>query len=340
MTTWKFDDRDPVSERIHEHIENSAAVKMMQQGDKKSPYEKPPTELKLTAVRWVVVISFIVLYLMCCIFATMCVASEFEHRYERNLEYVVKHLSNASDTMELDNGLLNSIYYLPEIKEEHQQFAAAIYEIESGKQMLLTEPYLCFEVEDRFYYFPWSDYFNEDEQKKLSIWGAVGFDVVYMIKADIDVENETLLRFELVRPASHTNGGETVWKWENKEDKAEKYESVSVKGKVSKVVSNPYYNNANLYEKWIEDEYLHGFAEKINPENMTEDTTQKVVGIVKEGKTKYDLVVRTSASPLKAAMDCMQPLYFVGSALVLAGICVIVFSFRRVKKKGGEAVEE
>jgi hypothetical protein len=196
------------------------------------------------------------------------------------------------------------------------------------------------EVDDRFYYFPWSDYFNEEEQNIISDRGFVGFDVVYIIEADIDMETETLLRFELVRPAAQPNGGETVWKWENKDFKSEKYESFFLKGKVSQVVSNPYYNNTELYKKWSEDEYLHGFADKIDTSNMTETDTQKVISIVKEGKLEYELVVRTSASPMKAAMDCMQPLYFMGSILVIIGISVIVFSFRRVKRKGDEVVEE
>jgi hypothetical protein len=302
-------------------------VKMLQQGDERDARKEVPIRFSLRTIRWILLIIFLALYLLTSVLSTALTAKEIAKRYEGNLCYVEEHLATI---MRDENYSLNSIYYINAIDEDYQQFSAAVYN-KQGQLLRKTEPYVCFKVDEKLYFFPWDSYFSEKDQEYLSQVGSINFPYSYMIKAEIDIENESLQSLEFKRTASDSNPGESVWKWTNPNPSKGEVKDASVKGKVSGIISNPYYNNEKLYERWTEDKYLREFDEEIEVKSLQENDSQKVLTVLEKDNEQI-LVLRTSMYPVKAAMDRLADTYFLGGIITAIAVFLVIFMTKHVKE--------
>jgi hypothetical protein len=325
---WGFVDRKPVGERIQEHVDNSAAYSMLMKEAEKDKSKSVSVTFSLRKIRCVLILLFATLYVLTSAMATSFAKREIEKRYEGNLDYLMMYLGT---TMNDENRSLNSIYTLETIEEEYQLFSVAFF-TEDGKLKEKTEDCVYFTIEGKTYYFPLTDYFNEEEQTYLREVGTTYIPIKHIIKAEIDVDNEILQSMEVTNTSQDANPGESVWKWNNPNTPQGKVEKTSFRGKVAQCVSIPYFDDEILNARWRTDEYLQGFEEQINLSEVEDTDSQKVISVLGIGKKQGTLIIRSSSAPWKAAMSRMEGIYYMGFALTAVAIYLTIFMTKRIKE--------
>ena len=317
---WRYDDRDPISERINEHIENSAAVRMMERNSKKKYADKPPLTVTPKQYTTIIIVCLVALYLISMLLATNFVMKEYEERYEKNAESVLRYLAISMDE---DTNYLNYFYDLEVTQEDYQQFSAALYN-EEGNCQAVTQDYLCVQVDEKYYHFPLKEYFDETEIIKIYAYTRA-VTKRYKVVAEIDTEKDTLVRL-VFYPSGTASKGEAVWEWKNKKAtnvREDVLKSGSMLKRIGEIVSAPYFAWTEERDRWQEDEFLQSVGQGID--------FDKEPYAMKVGEEKM-LVVRESSRPLAAAIDTLSPAYTFGIVVMLLGIYATVCLQKKIRK--------
>ncbi len=321
-----FDERDFASVIIEDTLKEKAASTTIFQGKQRE--QKQITRNKYISL---LCILFSLIYLASMILTTVFVQQDYEDTFDANMATIKEIVTS--------NGSVNSVSVLSLAQDERQMFSAAVYDTD-GKMIAMTKPSLVFVSEEgNTYYFPLEDYFDDSQIQELLVYGR-GTSEPYLIEAKMEIESEKLLSLKLT--SKSTGQKNIVWQWENKQDTSDIQEETYQFLKsmpVKQMLSVPYYEEEKTYEKWVNNEYLQGFASELreeerktvesyetftlsksNVENITEVTYMNDLG---EEET-YFVAVRSVGNTLAASLKLFVPVYVVGLILTLGGIFLVV----------------
>lgn len=343
-----YHDKFPLAEQLEEMRNNQAAAKMLLSKRQDNVSEK---EVKPIKIMVLLCFCSVALYLVYMMLMTLIVKQNFQEQYDRNLTTVTEYLvSDFEGEAERGNltGYINNLYALAVAKEGYQHFSAAIYDAD-GKQLAMTGSYLMLDVDgEETYYIPLDQYFKQHEIMQLREYVKIN-QTKYMNEAMIDKETKTLVSFR-IESVPTFDEPMTVWEW--KHPKADSYDEDTLmmvydKALVRDVVSIPYYNDEDAYERWKKDAYLQGFETNVDTDaeypvrtvdhTFSEWQAERVGEISFEDtngeKQSYYLSVRTSGYPLQATMDLLFFAYAIGAIAMIISVLVTIGNLNKLRAR-------
>lgn len=245
---------------------------------------------------------------------------------------------------------------------KYQQFSAAVYDY-SGERVAQSISYIYFyfgNMNDSFYkaeestfYFELAEYFTEEETERFMQYykEMVMGEKPYFTKAYFHRETGELARILVFGGFYEEDGGHAMtrtieYDWRNPDiemdeslvGSAENLIDINCPGFVDWGEKN--------YERWIQDEYLQNYPEKIDgfpkavndkydfltdyyrlTESVSADWTWMHSYTTMKGEEKpYIIKIRQSDHPWLAAMDYLKYVYLVGFLLAAGCIAGVIYS--------------
>ncbi len=341
-----YPDKEPLSQRIQEMMNQQAAAKeMFRNMEKKSNKNKILKEITSLKMKVLLSACFAVFYFISVIIATYLVQQDYEERLISDFE-IAERMVSANVTEDVRAGV-NCLYDFKQTQNQHQYSAAAVYNAE-GERLLMTEPCLHFHFEDadeRTYYFPIEEYFDDSEIQKLLLY-ARDTTEEYMIEAEIAKEPEVLVSLKFIYQG--ITKSKVVWEWKNTDIAYDEKETnvYSQRAAIKEIVHAVSYNK-DVYDTWFEEEFLNGFRETINEEErdipegeMSRFWQTRLGGIQRvthknlQGREEnYWISIRSIGYPLRGAIELLVPFYVVGLILTYGSICIVVHMVKRFNRK-------
>lgn len=341
-----YPDKEPLSQRIQEMMNQQAAAKeMFRNMEKKSNKNKILKEITSLKMKVLLSVCFAVFYFISVIITTYLVQQDYEERLVSHLE-IAERMVSANVTEDVRAGV-NSLYDIKDVQNQHQYFAAEIYNVD-GEKLVTTEPCLRFrflEADEEPYYFPMEEYFDDSEIWELLLY-ARNTTEEYMIRAEIAKESEVLASLKFIYQG--ITESKVVWEWHNEEIAYDKIEtSVYSQRAVIKEIVHAVSYNKDIYETWLEEEFLHGFKETVNEEerSVMEDAMSgiwqtRLGGIrrvtcenIQGEEETYWLSIRSIGYPLRGAIELLAPFYVAGLILTCGSIYIVVYMVKRFNRK-------
>ena len=321
-----FDERDLASVIIEDSLKEKAASTEMFQGKQRE--QRPTTPKKFIVL---CCILFSIIYLSSMILSTVFVQQDYEDTFDANMDTIKEIVSSNLEA--------NAISVLSIAQDERQMFSAAVYD-NDGKIIAMTKPSIFLVSEEgKNCYFPLDEYFDDLQIQELLVYGR-GTSEAYLIEAKMGIESEKLLSLTLTSEA--TGKKNIVWQWENKKVASEIQEEAyefSNRMPVREMLSVLYYEEENVYKKWLDNEYLQGFTPQLDEEarktaegyetfTLSKSEVEKITEVTHindlgEEETYY-VAIRSVGNTLAEAMKLFVPAYIVGLILMLGGIFIVV----------------
>lgn len=288
-------------------------------------------------IKATIALCFIFLYVISVLLSTILVQQHYQRRYLSDLDSVHQRMVQCADE--------DSVVWLNCIGDmktanDGQLFSAAIYDVKRNL-IAATEPYLRLKDYDgNVFYFAMKDYFVNEEIDDLLISARANGDA-HLVNAVIDTATGQLSSIKV-----GVEGYVLDWKHTGNAPDEENRMTISRKMTVQEMISVPFYEEEETYEKWIEEDYLHNFAKELDVKedrdawniplfgDSKQERITKVTFKNEEGQTQiYYLVLRATGNTLAETMKLLMPMYFVGFILTMGGVIAVDMNINKLKKK-------